>query len=162
MEDSNALRQIDNDIITAVCDQLRRYDDDIVLYIVDFVAALCGVDAKKMMSNNDKRLYAEPRWLVWYACRYITNSGFSKIAQMTAPHGHMFTGNSVQKCSGKMSQMIDEIPIWGKRWRILKNIIDIWDFERISAKKERKKQEKIIINIPRELKDRIKIDIKTV
>lgn len=158
----NDLRRIDKEIISSVCEQLRHYEGNIVAYIVDFVAALCCVSAKTMMSDNDKRMYAEPRWLVWFACRYITNGGFSKIASMTAPHGHKFTGNSVQKCAGKMSQMIDTIPLWNKRWRVLKSMIDIWDSERIAAKRERNRQERIVITIPKELKDIVKIEIKSI
>lgn len=119
---------LENDNIQKACEYLSRHESDIEDYIAETVAALCNVDVKDMLSNTSVTFIAQPRWLYWYAIRYMTNETYDKIAARTkAKSGYDFTPNGIGQSINKMARLINREPIWLKRWTIIKHIIKLRD-----------------------------------
>jgi hypothetical protein len=141
-----------DDILTAV----RQHEMDIMTYLADTVASLCNIERNDMLRACSEAHLAQPRWLFWYAYRYMTGETLEKVSEMTERCcGHRFTPNGIGQCVNKMSQMISSEPMWTKRWTIIKRIIKLRDTD---VKKN--SDNTITITVPRELKDIINIEIK--
>lgn len=116
----------DNERITmqCVCDTLESYNNRISLYLADFVASLCGIDKERMFSNCKDLDVALARNLFWYAYRYMTNDTYGKIGKISEQvYGKTFSKEGVASGVNRMYTMIEEQPIWRKRWTIIKRII---------------------------------------
>ena len=116
----------DNERLTmlCVCDTLSNYESKIRIYLADFVASLCNVDKEKMFSENNSLDVAQARWLFWYAYRYMTNETYEKIGKLSGElYGKTFTKCGVAASVNKMYTLIEQQPIWRKRWTIVKRII---------------------------------------
>lgn len=125
--------RIETENIERACELLRGYDNEVENYLAHIVASLCGVDVEKMLSDTSVAYLAQPRWLYWYAVRYMTNETYEKIAARTeTKSGYHFTPNGIGQSINKMSAMIINEPIWTKRWTILKHIIKLRDNVKLS------------------------------
>ena len=133
---------------------LRRCDRDVQDFIADCCAALCDVSVDDMLSDTDIIYIAHARWLYWYAYRYMTNESYEKISISTA-RSHTFALRTIQSGVNKMSMMIANEALWKKRWTVVKHIIKLRENE-----EEVKRDSPIVINVPKELKEKIKIEIK--
>lgn len=125
----------ENERITMTCinDTLRNYEGRIRIYLAQFVASVCNVDVDKMFSENNCLDVAQARWLFWYAYRYMTGETYEKIGKLSEPiYGKRFTKVGVAASVNKMYTLIEQQPIWRKRWTIIKRIIKMQneiDFE---------------------------------
>lgn len=118
----------ENERITmnCVCDALSAYGGRIRLYLADFIASLCNVEKEKMFSTCNNLDVAQARWLFWYAYRYMTNETYEKIGKLSGDlYGKTFTKVGVAASVNKMYELIEQQPIWRKRWLIVKRIIKI-------------------------------------
>ena len=116
----------DNERITmqCVCDTLKNYGGRARVYLAEFVASLCNVETKRMFSSSNDLDVAQARWLFWYAYRYMTNETYEKIGKLSMPlYGKAFTKVGVASSVNKMYTLIEQKPIWRKRWTIIKRII---------------------------------------
>lgn len=116
------LKRIDTHVIQSVCNILRQYNKETRDYLADVVAAVCDVTLEDLMTDTKHLHNSHARWFFWYAYRYMTNESYSSIAKRTSSW-RKFTESCVGICVGKMSMMIDNEPIWKKRWVIVKRII---------------------------------------
>ena len=140
------------DILLAV----RQHEVDIMAYLADTVASLCNIDRDEMLKPSSEAHLAQPRWLFWYAYRYMTSETLEKVSEMTERCcGHRFTPSGIGQCVNKMSQLINTVPIWTKRWTIIKKIIKLR-----YADSNKSTENTITITVPKELKDIINIEIK--
>lgn len=147
------LDELDSFHIEEACRHLRQHERDIQNYIADFVASLCDVKKEEMFSHSDVVFFAHARWFYWYAYRYMTNESYDKIAKQDFHGGHSFTSRTIQNGVNKMFMMIERDAIWKKRWTIIKRIIRLHnDTEEVKSH--------IVIQIPREIKEYVKIEIK--
>lgn len=145
------------DSIDEILRLVRECEYNVQEYLANTVASLCDVDVDTMMSNCDKIYIAQARWLFWYAYRYMTNETYEKIGEMSRTRGkHPFTTNTIGQAINKMSALIESEPIWKKRWMIIKRIIKLRD----EVSSEKKTDNTIIIQVPRELRDKLNIQIK--
>lgn len=140
--------------IEEACRHLRMHEQDIQVYLADFVASLCDVKKEEMFSHSDVVFLAHARWLYWYAYRYMTNESYDKIATQDFHGGHSFTSRTIQSGTNKMFMMIERDAIWKKRWIAIKKIIKIYNGD-IDVPKS-----SIVIQIPKEIKELVKIEIK--
>lgn len=148
------LKRIDN--VEPMLDILRHYELDMYQYLADFVAALCNVSKDVMLGKSEKAHIAQPRWLFWYAYRYMTGETLEKVANMTVLcGGYKFTTNGIGQCVNKMSALISTEPLWQKRWNIIKRIIKLRDND-----DEKKIDNTIVVSVPKHLRDKISITIK--
>lgn len=109
-----------------VCDTLLNYEGNIRTYLADFVASLCNVDRDVMFSESNSLDVAQARWLFWYAYRYMTNETYEKIGKLSGElYGKTFTKVGVAVSVNKMYTLIEQQPIWRKRWTIIKRIIKL-------------------------------------
>ena len=139
--------------IKKAVEHLQLCEKDINKYLSDFVAALCEVPKNSMLSNTHVAYCAHARYLYWYAYRYMTNESYEKIAAMSCESGHKYTQSAIATGVNKMSTMIEEEPLWNKRWLIVKRIIKLqWQDETIDNT--------IVIQVPNDLKGKINITIK--
>lgn len=118
----------ENERITmqCVCDTLLNYEGKIRTYLADFVASLCNVDRDRMFSESNSLDVAQARWLFWYAYRYMTNETYEKIGKLSGElYGKTFTKVGVASSVNKMYTLIEQQPIWRKRWTIIKRIIKL-------------------------------------
>ena len=116
----------ENERITMECinDALRNYEGRIRTYLAQFVASVCNVDIDKMFSESNCLDVAQARWLFWYAYRYMTGETYEKIGKLSEPiYGKRFTRVGVASSVNKMYELIEQQPIWRKRWTIVKHII---------------------------------------
>jgi len=146
--------RIDNENIGQALDMLKKHNKDVKDFLADCVASVCGVSTDDMMSNSNVLHIAHARWLYWYAYRYMTNETFDKISQQTKTETKKFVGRAIQHGATKMSMMIDGEPLWTKRWNTIKRIIKLRD------KEDKKLDNNIIIQVPKDIKDKINIIIK--
>ena len=94
------------------------------MYLAEFVASLCSVETERMFSSSNDLDVAQARWLFWYAYRYMTNETYEKIGKLSMPlYGKTFTKVGVASSVNKMYTLIEQKPIWRKRWTIIKRII---------------------------------------
>lgn len=146
------------DSVEKILQAIRHHELDMQDYLAETVAALCNVDKSKMLGGSDKSYLSQTRWLFWYAYRYMTGETFEKIAMITLQQNEgerKFTTTAIGAGYNKMSALIVNDPLWGKRWSIIKRIIKLR--ENPSAKKE---DNTIVISVPKDLRDKISITIK--
>lgn len=152
--------RLDDDLVTTICGLLNQYEYKAQDYLADWVASLCDVDKRIMLTASDKSDMAHARWFFWYAYRYMTNESYDKIAEMTKHNGYQFTSRGVISGVNKMSMMIANEPMWTKRWVIIKRIIK----QRFVGLENSEKSDstaaydgKVVVNVPKELKNKVKI-----
>lgn len=121
-EITTRLDDIDHNTIDKVCDLLRQYNTSTQMYFADMVASVCDVNTNDMLVDTKHLHNSHARWFFWYAYRYMTNENYDCIALLTKKH-RRFSQSCVGMCVGKMSVMIEKMPIWNKRWTIIKRII---------------------------------------
>ena len=120
----NELEQNESIAIQAVCDILMNYEAHIRTHLADFVASICNVEKERMFSSCNDLDVAQARWLFWYAYRYMTGETYEKIGKLSKPiYGKAFTKVGVAASVNKMYTLIEQQPIWRKRWTIVKRII---------------------------------------
>ena len=110
--------------VQCVCDTLQAYGSRIRLYLADFISALCDVDKERMFSACNELDVAQARGLYFYAYRYMTGYTYEKIGKTAKDlYNKEFTGHGVASSVNKMYMLIEQQPIWRKRWMIVKRII---------------------------------------
>lgn len=121
-------KRLENKNVEKACEYLRKHESDIEDYIAEIVAALCDVDIREMLSNTCVAYVTQARWLYWYAIRYMTNETYERIALRTqAKSGCVFTPNGIGQAINKMALLVNQEPLWIKRWTIIKHIIKLRD-----------------------------------
>ena len=133
---------------------LAKTNQDSIDYIADCVAALCGVSKDGMLSNTQTLHYVRARYLYWYACRYMTNESYEKISMMSMRNnGCKHTASAISSGIKKMSSMIEDEPLWNKRWLAIKSVIK----EQLHIEI---REDVIEIKIPKALKGKVNIITK--
>ena len=118
------LEENERKTIEYICGALSTYGFSVRLYLSDFIASLCNVEKEKMFSTCNNLDVAQARWLFWYAYRYMTNETYEKIGKLSGElYGKTFTKVGVAASVNKMYELIEQQPIWRKRWLIVKRII---------------------------------------
>ena len=113
-------------MIECVCNALSNYELDMRTYLARFVSSLCDVEIERMLSDDNHLDVAQARWLFWYAYRYMTGETYEKIGKLSERiYGKSFTKVGVASSVNKMYTMIEQQPIWRKRWTIVKRIIKL-------------------------------------
>ena len=111
-------------MIECVCNALSNYEIDMRTHLARFVSALCDVEIERMFSDDNHLDVAQARWLFWYAYRYMTGETYEKIGKLSERiYGKSFTKVGVASSVNKMYELIEQQPIWRKRWTIIKRII---------------------------------------
>lgn len=119
LEDINVIEE--NTLLTAGA-LLRKYNHNMRDYLAAFVADICDVNVCDMLQASSPSSIVFARWLYWYAYRYMTNESYDTIAvKLGKPR--MFTPTNISLSVTKMSMMINNEPIWGKRWSITKKVV---------------------------------------
>ena len=121
-EIKNDVRNIEKDTLVEAFNLLRKYNSSNDEYLAEAVASACDVDIEEMMSDTKHLTNSHARWLYWYAYRYSTNASYYDIAKRGEKY-RLFTESCVGICVSKMAMMIDNEPIWKKRWTIVKHVI---------------------------------------
>ena len=137
------------------CKLLAHYEGSIQKYIADAIASLCGIAKNDMFKASDVVYFAHARWLYWYAYRYMTNESYDKISSQSFHGEHKFAQRTIQNGVNKMAMMIEKEPIWKKRWSVIKRIIKLKDNNVVSDMNNT-----IVIHVPKDLKEIVKIEIK--
>ena len=126
----NHLKDIELSVVDEVCDRLRIYSRYTGSYLANIIAALCDVDKDEMLSDTKHLYNSHARWFYWFAYRYMTNESYDSIAKRCENY-RKFTESCVGICVAKMSMMVEQEPMWKKRWvitkRIIKSILDDGD-----------------------------------
>lgn len=115
---------LEQETLDKVCELLKGYETRMQDYLAHFVASLCDVKLEDMLTDCNVLHAAQARWLYWYSYRYMTSETYDKIAERTARYfGKRFTMQGVAAGVNKMAQMIEQEPIWKKRWTIIKRLL---------------------------------------
>lgn len=127
-ETTNDWKCLENDNLQMAFKYLQKYDGDIKDYLAECVASMCNISVEEMFKDTSVAYIAQPRWLYWYAIRYMMNETYEKIALQTHKKcGHYFTPNGIGQSINKMNNLINQEPMWKKRWTIIKRIIKLRD-----------------------------------
>lgn len=154
--DKKAFREIEKIL------QNFKYDEQVM--VASFIAAICDVDYADLFAENKRQTTTHARWLYWYALRYMTHETYERISVRTYFDGCKFTSQNVGIGISKMMRMIGQEPEWRKRWKLVKHLIDLKedpnsyhqnDFTNPSPQKY-----KLSLNVPKEIKNNIEIEIK--
>lgn len=145
--------KLDNADIDEICSLLRLHEHRIQDYLVDCVAATCGVDKNDMMTNVSDINTIHSRWLFWYAYRYMTKESFVRISKITQRYGRKFTEQSISNSVNKMGNMIANETIWTKRWVIIRRIIKLRDE---TAKNDLQDVVKVVVHHPKNVEIKLK------
>jgi hypothetical protein len=114
----------ENEELEQAIKHLQQCGSLIYSHTASIVAALCNVDKTKMLINGNMVDISHARWLFWLSCRYATGESHRKIVASTQHLcGKKFTIQSVSNGIAKMSEMIEQEPLWKKRWGYMKRII---------------------------------------
>jgi hypothetical protein len=113
----------ERDTMQCVCDSLRMYGENIKAYLAEFIASLCNIDKELMFSSSCEHYVVQARWLYFYAYRYMTNEPYRMIGIIPKWLGKSYTKGCVAKSINAMYLLIEQQPIWRKRWLIVKRII---------------------------------------
>lgn len=146
----------DNNQLAAryICDNLKKYDVNIVECLSDFVASLCNVDKEKMLSGCLDVDVSHARWLFFYAYRYMTGDTYKKIGKMTEKiSGKRFSSVGVAKCVSCMQQLMQRDSVWEAKWRVIQSGIKGINDEECASYT-------ITVNIPQQLINKVKIKTK--
>lgn len=122
-------------VLEKVCAILNGYESRITVWLAELTAAICGVDAKAMLSRNGTHPVAQARWLYWYAYRYVFNATYAEIGrQATYYSKRRHSAQNVASSIQKISLMIEQEPLWTHRWNVLKKILKTATKETAKAK----------------------------
>lgn len=149
----NGLKSSNDFHIKKAVEHLQKCEQDIKSYLADFIAALCAIPKDKMLSYTNVAHYAQARYLYWYAYRYMTKESYVKIASHLCENGHKYTQSAIATGVNKMSAMIEQEPLWSKRWGIVKKIIKLHS-------QDENIDNTVVIQVPKDLKGKINITIK--
>jgi chromosomal replication initiation ATPase DnaA len=133
---------------------LRKHEQDTSKYLANCVASLCNIEEKDLLADTNAAHISHARWLYWYAYRYLTNESYAKMSQQLKTDSRTFVGRAIQQGVTKMAMMISNEQVWNRRWNIIKRVI------KIRYSDDEKEDNTITINIPKELRKKIKIEIK--
>jgi len=147
--------EIDSNDLKQALYHLERCEMCVEEYLADAVASLCGVSVNDMMSDSATQHFTHTRWLYWYAYRYMTGESFLKISTVLRDGWKRFTKYAVIKGVEKMSQMIESEQVWNKRWAVVKRII------KLREQGNEYIDNTIVVQVPRDIKNKINIVIKT-
>ena len=135
---------------------LPKEEADTIVSLQENVCAVCGIKKNLLFENTYTLHIAQARWLFWYAYRYMTGEPFTKMTDMFLKNdGGKFTASGITQGVNKMSVLINDNTIWTKRWLTIKNTLGL----HLSPEQE---CHTITIQIPKELKDKLKIKIKEI
>ena len=146
------------DSVDKILQAIRHHELDMQDYIAETVAAICNVEKEAMLGESDKSYLSQARWFFWYAYRYMTGETLEKLSLLTLKANNntrKFSTTAIGAGYNKMSMLIQNDPLWEKRWSIIKRIIKLR-----SNALEAKEDNTIVVSIPRHLKDKIQITIK--
>lgn len=134
-----------------------KTNENTIVKLIGIVSTLCQVSEEEMFGAGTLHC-CHARWLFWYSYRRLTNATFSQISEVTKEVcGKKFCGQSIGHAVTRMSQMFDTDKMWHARWQRIKADFDS-DIDSINNKNVTRK--KIVISIPKEIKEII--DIKYV
>lgn len=144
------------DSMDKILQALRSREINVLDYLADISSAICNVTKEDMFGSKDKSVISQTRWFFWYSYRYMTGESYERIASLTKDYSGTdkdFTRSAIGMGIRRMSELITNDPLWNKRWIIIKRIIKLRDNEEIA-------EGVITINIPRKLREHVKIEIK--
>lgn len=149
----NEWKALDTKNVEMACEFLSRHEIQIQDYLADIVSSLCNTGKAFILCLKNKELkYVHARWLLWYAYKYLTAESYKTMSMNKLCS--CVDVNSIRYGVTKMDEMIEREPLWKKRWTIVKRILDMRNDT------EPKIDNVIVIQVPRDIKDKIKIQIK--
>lgn len=147
------------DSVEDILSSLRTKEINAAEHLAEVVASMCSISVREMFNDCGNVHNIHPRWLYWYAYRYMTNESLTKIAHMTnTVYGCNKTQSGISYAINKMGDMIQTSPVWRKRWTAIKDIIKI----RWKSQKEENEIVTITLSIPKSIRNNVKVDIKEV
>lgn len=111
-------------MVQCVCDTIRNGQINVAKYLAEFIASLCLIDRDMMFSRTSEHDAVQARGLFFYAYRYMTGDTYEHIGRISKDvFGTAFTATGVVTRVNSMYELIEQQPIWRKRWTIVKRII---------------------------------------
>lgn len=143
---------------------LRKCDYNAMTMLSSFVASICDVDTADLLSSSANMYISQCRALFWYAYRYMTQDPYERISQKTSIEGCKFSADTVRKACEKMMTLIDVDDVWKGRWINVKRFIRLKDNPHSYPTPDNSKmfpeKYKLMLHVPKEIIDKIEIEIK--
>lgn len=145
---------IDHENLEKAFFYLKKSNVDIKDYLAEIVANLCDINTEDIMIKSMASHIVKPRWLYWFAYRYVTRESYVQMAYSLNINGKKFTPSGIMYGVGCMSTLIDTEPLWNRRWTNIKRII------KLKEQNDKQIDNTIVIQVPKDLKGKINITIK--
>ena len=143
---------------------LRKYDYNALTMLSSFVASICDVDTADLLTSSANVYISQCRALFWYAYRYMTQDPYERISKKTAIEGCRFSPDTVRKACEKITELINADPHWKGRWINVKRFIRLKDdphsYQMSDNANPFPQKYKLMLHVPKEIKDQIEIEIK--
>lgn len=135
---------------------LQIHNNNVIESLRDCVAWICDIPVEEMEKSTS--IYAsQTRWLFWYAYRTLSAETYGRIGDVASSCNMKYTKDGIRKGVSKMSNLIDFDYTWKKKWLVVKQFISMLKDEEKETKKH-----KISILVPRELTNKVQIEIKEI
>ena len=139
---------------------LNKHDKNALESLLDCVAWVCGVERDEL--KNGTTLYcSQTRWLLWFAYRFFSAETYERIGDVMKEIGLDYSNDGIRKGVAKMSNLIDYEQTWKKKWAVVKQFIISID-ETVQDNATWFSKHKIVVGIPKELINKIQIEIKEI
>ena len=130
---------------------LKEYDYEPLEMLASHVARLCNVTEDELRESRDRAYKSQARWLLWYAYRYMTGESYAMIAMR---HGGKVHTRTVASGIVKMTHLIGNDELWRNRWNVLRHLI------KSTKTKEEDLSITVLVQVPKGMKDKVKLEIK--
>lgn len=168
MKDNDSIKQewkdLRNKSFREIEGVLRKYDYNSLTMLSSFVSSICDVETADLLTSSANIYISQCRALFWYAYRYMTQDSYERISNKTAIDGCRFSPDTVRKACEKMADLINVDPQWKGRWINVKRFIrlkeDPLSYQVPDNVSVMPQKYKLMLHVPREIKDQIEIEIK--
>ena len=168
MKDNETIRQECGELNMKTSNEieavLRKYDYNTMTMLLSFVASICDVNAADLLTSSANIYMSQCRALFWYAYRYITQETYDRISKKTAFEGCAFSPDAVRKACEKIAELINSDMQWKGRWINVKRFIRLKEEMDESLNPDNSdpfsQKHKLTLYVPKEIRDKIEIEIK--
>lgn len=146
------LKENERETMRNVCEALRGHENTIKNSIAEYVASLCNVSADDILGGKDGMDVIQARWMFFHAYKYMTGDTCGSIGRLVKnSNGEPYRPQSVSYGITQISALIESVPLWYKRWIILRSVIKKAN-DVISSDVEPINDEPVKIIVPKNIK----------
>ena len=149
----------EEEVISKIKSMLNDYTSINANALIVIVSALCNVSINEIKYGN-KHKHCHARWLLFYAYKYLEKTSFHTVAETFSKLGFNAEYCSVRKSIIQMDELIKSEKYWRDKCMFIQSIINHKKAKDNNNNDDlviRQNEKDIIVFIPKELKNKVKI-----